>query len=108
MGKPIKHVFVCTQMRPPGHPRGSCAAHASAAVLTEFQQQFEKRGLWGKYGLTGTGCMGPCGNGPSVLVYPEGIMYGGVTKEDVNAIIDEHVLGNQPVARLKVPAEVWG
>ncbi len=108
MGKPIKHVFVCTQMRPPGHPRGSCAAQASAAVLVEFQQQFEKRGLWGKYGLTSTGCMGPCGNGPSVLVYPEGIMYGGVKAEDVNTIIDDHLLQDRPVARLKVPAEVWG
>ncbi len=108
MGKPIKHVFVCTQMRPPGYPRGSCGAQASAAVLVEFQQQFEKRGLWGKYGLTSTGCMGPCGSGPSVLVYPEGIMYGGVKTEDVAAIIEEHLLQDRPVTRLKVPAEVWG
>ena len=80
MAKPIKHVFVCTQMRPPGHPRGSCGANGSAAVFVAFQQQFEKRGLWGRYALTGTGCIGPCGNGPSVLVYPDGVMYGAVTQ----------------------------
>ena len=32
----------------------------------------------------------------------------GVKKEDVAAIIEEHLLGGNPVERLKVPAEVWG
>ena len=35
-------------------------------------------------------------------------MYGGVGKDDVAAIIEEHLLGDQPVERLKVPAEIWG
>ena len=58
--------------------------------------------------MTSSGCIGPCGNGPSVLVYPEGVMYGGVNKDDVAAIIEQHLLGDQPVERLKVPAEIWG
>ena len=108
MAKPIKHVLVCTQNRPPNHPRGSCGMNGSTNVLQEFSQQFEKRGLWGKYALTGTGCIGPCGSGPSVLVYPEGVMYGGVKKEDVVTIIEEHLLGEKPVDRLRVAEEVWG
>jgi (2Fe-2S) ferredoxin len=108
MAKPIKHIFVCNQMRPPGHPRGSCGSNGSAAVFQEFLQQFEKRGLWGKYAVTGSGCIGPCGNGVNVLVYPEGVMYGAKIREDVTAIIDEHLLGDRPVDRLKVPADVWG
>ena len=108
MAKPKKHVFVCVQTRPPGHPRGSCGANGSMAVLQEFQQQFEQRQLWGQYAITNSGCLGPCGNGPSVLVYPEGVMYGGVKKEDVSAIIEEHLLGDKPVAHLQVPADVWG
>jgi len=35
-------------------------------------------------------------------------MYGGVGKDDVTAIIEEHLLGDNPVERLKVPAEIWG
>ena len=108
MPKPKKHVFICTQARPPNHPRGSCTNNGSAAIFQEFLQQFEKRGLWGKFAVTGSGCIGPCGNGPSVLVYPEGVMYGGVGKDDVAEIIEQHLLGDQPVERLKVPAEIWG
>ena len=108
MGKPAKHVFVCTQSRPPDHPRGSCAAKGSADVLQEFVQQFEQRQFWGRYAVSSSGCLGTCGTGPSVLVYPEGVMYGGVSKEDVTAIIEEHLLGNKPVERLKVPDVIWG
>jgi (2Fe-2S) ferredoxin len=42
-----------------------------------------------------------------VLVYPEGVMYGGVSKEDVTAIIEEHLLGDKPVERLKLPDVIW-
>jgi (2Fe-2S) ferredoxin len=108
MAKPVKHVFVCTQSRPPGHPRGSCGANGSAAIFQEFMRQFEQRGLWGRMALTSSGCLGPCGQGASVLVYPEGVMYGGVSPQDVTAIIDDHLLGDKPVDSLKVPAEIWG
>lgn len=107
MPKPKKHVFVCTQGRPPGHPRGSCAQRGCGEVLDEFYSQFQARNLWGDFLVTSSGCMGPCSSGPSVVVYPEGVMYGGVARSDVAAIIDEHLLGDVPVARLKVPAEIW-
>jgi (2Fe-2S) ferredoxin len=40
-------------------------------------------------------------------VYPEGILYTQVTKADVAAIIDDHLLGDKPVERLIAPADVW-
>lgn len=107
MPRPEKHVFVCTQSRPQGHPRGSCATSGCAEVMTEFMNEIQRQNLFEKFGLTNTGCMGPCMLGPSVLVYPEGIMYGKVRKEDVKTIIDQHLLGGTPVAALQVPAEVW-
>lgn len=107
MPKPLKHVFVCTQDRGPGHPRGSCQQNGCGEMLQEFQQQFQNRNLWGQFALTATGCLGPCSFGPNVLVYPEGVMYGKVGKADVAAIIDEHLLGDKPVERLKVPGDVW-
>jgi (2Fe-2S) ferredoxin len=57
--------------------------------------------------VTPCGCIGPCGQGPNVLVYPEGVFYSAVTKEDVTAIFDEHLLGDRPVERLRAPADLW-
>ena len=115
MPKPEKHVFVCTQSRPPGHPRGSCGEKNCNEVMEEFIMQLqgvaaaERRAhAFNKVQVTATGCMGPCTEGPTVLVYPEGIMYGGVSKDDVNTIFEEHLLGDQPVERLLMSKEFWG
>ena len=109
MPKPQHHVFVCVQNRPQGHPRGSCGGErGSQAILDAFYREVESRMLFGRIAVTGTGCLGTCATGPSVLVYPEGIMYGGVRPEDVKSIIEEHLLGGTPVQRLRVPEEVWG
>lgn len=70
--------------------------------------QFEQQQFWGRLTVSSSGCLGTCGNGAFVVVYPEGVMYGGVKKEDVAAIIAEHLLDGKPVEKLKVPAEVWG
>lgn len=107
MPKPEKHVFVCNQGRPPGHPRGSCQAKGSNEILQAFWAQAQARNLWDKFAVTYSGCLGPCDLGPNVLVYPEGILYNGVTKEDVEEIIEKHLLGGEVVARLKAPDGVW-
>jgi len=107
MPKPEKHVFICSQARPPGHPRGSCAEKGCRDVLDEFLFQFQQRQCFDKVAITATACLGPCGIGTNVLVYPEGVLYGAVTKADVAAIFDEHLLGGTPVERLMAPADVW-
>jgi len=107
MPKPKKHVLVCVQGRPPGHPRGSCQEKGCGNVYQAFMDEFQKRNLWSEFMLTNTGCLGPCSSGPSVLVYPESVMYGGVSAADVSAIIEEHLQGDKPVERLLLPPEVW-
>ena len=107
MPKPEKHVFVCTQNRPQSHPRGSCGSNGCAEVMNEFMNEIQNRNLFDKIALTNTGCLGPCSFGASVLVYPEGIMYGKVTKDDVKTIIEKHLLANVPVEILKMPKEIW-
>jgi len=97
-----KHIFVCVQNRPLGDPRGSCQGKSSVPIYREFVAEFTKRSLWGSFRLTRTGCLGPCTNGPSVLVYPEGVLYGHVTPADVGNIIEQHLLAERPVERLTV------
>jgi (2Fe-2S) ferredoxin len=107
MPRPEKHVFVCTHLRPADHPKGSCAARGGEEILDLFANEFETRELWERFKLTKTGCLGTCEQGPTVLVYPEGVMYQKVVPDDVVTIIEEHILGDQPVERLKMPADVW-
>ena len=108
MPKPEKHVFVCTQSRPAGHPRGSCGENGCRELWEEFVNELEKRQLFDKIAITNTGCLGPCGTGANVLVYPDGVMYGKVTANDVAEIFDTHLVGGEPLERLVLPAEVWG
>jgi (2Fe-2S) ferredoxin len=108
MARPEKHVFICAQSRPPGHPRGSCGEGGCADVLDEFLYQLQQRNCSNRVAITNTGCLGPCGHGPNVLVYPEGTMYGNVTKDDVAVIFDQHLLGGAPVESLKLPGDIWG
>lgn len=108
MAKPEKHVFVCTQQRPPGHPRGSCGALDSFSLFAALTMELDQRGLFQKVQVTSTGCMGPCHKGPSVLVYPEGVMYAGMEQADIPAFIEEHLVGGKPVERLLMPKEDWG
>ncbi|MET0052057.1 MAG: (2Fe-2S) ferredoxin domain-containing protein [Candidatus Thiodiazotropha sp.] len=108
MPKPSKHVFVCVQNRPLGHPRPSCSSKNCAEVAEEFYWHLQDRQLFDKVQVTTTSCLGPCSEGPSVLVYPEGVMYGRVSKADVATIFEEHLQNDQPVERLQVSKEFWG
>ena len=107
MSRPDYQVFVCAQNRPPTHPRGSCAAKGSVEVLQAFWAEVQKRGAFEKVLVTNSGCLGPCAEGANVLVYPEGILYRGVTVADVGEIVDSHLMGGVPVARLAASGAVW-
>lgn len=109
MPKPERHLFLCLNQRPPGHPKGSCGTTgASPEVLAKFQEAFEKHQLWGKVFLSKTHCLGPCQFGAVAVVYPEGTWYGRVGVDDVEEIVEKHLVGGEPVARLQLPEELWG
>jgi (2Fe-2S) ferredoxin len=50
--------------------------------------------------ITRTLCMGRCGEGPTVAVYPDGIWYRAVKPEDAPELVQEHLLQDRLVARL--------
>ncbi|MDC0708507.1 (2Fe-2S) ferredoxin domain-containing protein [Stigmatella sp. ncwal1] len=98
-----RHVFVCTNRRPDGHPKGCCATKGGEEVRAAFKSEMEKRGIKGQMRANAAGCIDTCAMGVSVVVYPEGIWYGGVKTEDVSTIVEEHLLGGKPVERLMMP-----
>jgi (2Fe-2S) ferredoxin len=42
-------------------------------------------------------CLRVCSGGPILLVWPDGITYGGVTPERVERIVRQHLIGGEPV-----------
>jgi (2Fe-2S) ferredoxin len=108
MPRPERHVFVCVNDRPPTHPKGSCVGRGGGDVLRAFAEELDRKALRGRMALTATRCLGPCDQGANVLVYPEGVMYAKVRPEDVESIVDEHLVGGTPVARLVIAPEIWG
>ncbi len=109
MPKPKHHVLVCTNSRPPGHPRGSCGEKGSNPILAHFMAEIEKNNLFGDVIVTGSTCVGPCPLGPLVVVYPDSVWYQKVNSPaDVEAIVKEHLQGGKPVERLKFPDAMWG
>lgn len=92
------HVFVCTNARAEGG-RPSCGARGSEAVLEAVTNEILRRGLGADVAITHSGCLGPCWDGPNVVIYPDGVFYTGVNPDDASAIGD-HLAGGEPVARL--------
>lgn len=97
-----RHIFICTNSRPPDNPKGCCAAKGSEAIAAKFKEELHRRGFKGKVRANKAGCLDQCELGPSIVVYPEGVWYGRVTLEDVNEIIESHIIGGKPVERLRV------
>lgn len=92
------HVFVCTNRKPDDD--GCCAARGSEQVLEKFRAGIRARNLQGDVHVTACGSLGTCGHGPNMVVYPDGTWYSGVTVNDIDEIIEQHLVAGKVVERL--------
>ena len=103
---PLKaHIFVCTNERPPGHPRGCCKEKQSEELVQLFKQELSKTGLKGEVRAQKAGCLDTCEFGPTVVIYPDGVWYGRVQASDVAEIVQSHLIQGKPLERLKIPGK---
>jgi (2Fe-2S) ferredoxin len=97
----VRHVFVCTNRRPDDAPKGSCAFKGSEELPPLFKRAVDAKGVK-DVRINKAGCLDACERGCSVVVYPEGVWYGGVKPSDVEEIVEEHLKNGRPVERLKM------
>lgn len=102
MSRYRRHVFVCINERPAGHPKGCCLEKGSAAIRDTLKAELHKRGLAGVVRANNSGCLDACAFGPSMVIYPEGIWYGGVKKEDVPEIVEQTIMHGTVIQRLLI------
>lgn len=105
MAKFERHIFICTNQRPPENPRGCCDPDALGSLQLAFKKELAARGLKGSVRANRAGCLDQCEHGPTVVVYPDAVWYGKVRVEDVAEIIESHIVQQQPVTRLLLKDE---
>lgn len=96
------HVFFCCNKRPA--PDTSCENHAASELQTYAKERIRELGLSGKgeIRINKAGCLGRCDDGPVLVVYPEGVWYTYIDREDIDEIISEHLQHGRIIERLKI------
>lgn len=96
-----KHIFICTNQRPEGS-RVSCGEAYGLKLVADFKKKLNDRKLNIDVRAQKAGCFDICEEGPNVVIYPDGVFYGKVKPEDVDEIIEEHIVNGRIVERLKL------
>lgn len=99
------HVFLCTNRRPDGHKRGSCAANGSEKLRDYMKVRSKELGLEGRVRINAAGCLDRCELGPTLVIYPEGVWYTFHSTDDVEQILQTHLVGGGRVERLALAVE---
>ncbi len=89
-----KLILVCLNERTDG--RASCLPRGSGEIHARLKGWVKEHGLSHRVRVSRTGCLDQCARGATVVVLPEFCWYGGVTLEDVDRIVAEHLAGLLP------------
>jgi sirohydrochlorin cobaltochelatase len=77
------HVLVCKHK--------TCQKQGAKASVKALKRALKERDLRGQVMITKVDCLDQCGRGPVMVVYPDGVWYGGVDKETAGEIVREHL-----------------
>jgi len=96
------HIFVCTNRRPDGNSRGSCAEKGSEKLRDYMKARAKELGV-AKVRINGAACLDRCELGPCIVVYPEGVWYRVRNTHDVDRVLLEHVAARGRAEGLMLP-----
>lgn len=97
------HVFFCNNQRGPGET--CCNARGATEMRIYAKDRLKALGLSGpgKVRINSAGCLDRCDLGPVLVVYPEGVWYTYIDQDDIDEIIDSHLVHGKVVERLQLP-----
>lgn len=100
-----KHVFICTHERKDS-PDTCCATKNGEKLQVELKKRLKEQGLDGMIRANKAGCLDACKYGAALVIYPQGIWYGGVKESDLDEIINKSLKEDGVIERL-VPTQLY-
>ncbi len=78
-----------------------CRKNDSERIVNLFKMMLHAHGVDDMVDVVTSGCFGFCAKGPIVRILPDNITYTHVKPEDVNVIVEKHVVRGEPVEELR-------
>lgn len=98
IGKYSRHVLLCTGPT-------CCTEKEGLEAWDELKKQIKKHGLDSGENpcyRTKVGCLRLCESGPIATVYPEGIWYAGMSKQNIKGFVESHLVNGTPLEELVI------
>ena len=96
------HVFFCTNKREDGR---KCCEDANAREMRDYAKTRTKELKLARPGgvrINIAGCLNRCNEGPTIVVYPQEVWYTYHNRQDIDRIIDEHLIKGNIVTELQI------
>lgn len=90
VGQYRRHVFLCVGPT-------CCSGETGQAAWDALKKSLKDSGLGNACQRTKAGCLRICCEGPTMVVYPEGAWYRGMTADRIERFVREHLVEDQPI-----------
>jgi (2Fe-2S) ferredoxin len=94
IGSYHRHVFLCTGPN-------CCSPEVGLAAWEALKHGIKESGLGSGARAcyrTKVGCLRICCHGPTMVLYPDGIWYHGMTADRIPRLVQEHLVEGHPIA----------
>lgn len=97
-----QHIFICTNQKAAG--KQCCANSGGEEFFTYLKSRLIELGIYGpgRIRVSKSGCLGRCGSGPCLVIYPEGIWYTYDSFADIDQIIESHLISGRKLQKLLI------